>query len=270
MSSRVRTHIRNNVVGYVALCFAATGIAWAADTAPKNSVVTKSIKRGAVTNPKLAAGAITGDKVAAGTLTAANLAPGSVGTITGVSAGSGLTGGGNSGNVTLSADEAVLQHRLDAGCSSGQAIQSVAQTGASSCEPFIGGSGRAVVVDDDLTTQTTPVTVADFGFLSFELRCSDNGANGTIRLMAEAPPGGDTHVIYSDNGSSTVNANVVNAGMSVQLGQVTDGFGKVSFAVGDAGFPGAGPGTATGTVYLNASFQNSTGTCNGLGFILAS
>ena len=68
MSSRIRTHIRNNVVGYVALCFAVSSVAWAASTAPKGSVVTKSIKRAAVTKPKLAAGAVTGDKVADDTL----------------------------------------------------------------------------------------------------------------------------------------------------------------------------------------------------------
>jgi hypothetical protein len=45
MSSRVRNHIRSNVVGYIALfCFAIGGTALAATKAPKNSVVSKSIK----------------------------------------------------------------------------------------------------------------------------------------------------------------------------------------------------------------------------------
>jgi formylglycine-generating enzyme required for sulfatase activity len=55
MSSRIFDHIRSNVVAYVALFFALSGFAVAAnETAPKDSVVTKSIKDGAVTESKLA------------------------------------------------------------------------------------------------------------------------------------------------------------------------------------------------------------------------
>lgn len=48
-SDRVREHIRHNVVGYIALfCFAVGGTAIAGNTAPTNSVVSKSIKDGQV------------------------------------------------------------------------------------------------------------------------------------------------------------------------------------------------------------------------------
>jgi hypothetical protein len=272
VSSRILAHVRTNVVGYVALTFALTGVAWAAHTAPKNSVVTKSIKRGAVTNPKLAAGAVTGDKVAPGSLTPAAFAPGSVGTITGVSAGSGLNGGGNSGNVTLSADESVLQHRLDGGCQSGQAIQSVGPTGASTCRPFFGGTGKAVLLDNALTSATSPVTIADFGFVSIEATCSDTGPNqGTMQLDAKVPAGGQPLLSYSDNGSSSVIPAVLDPNVPTGLAhEVTNNFAKVSFSIGNGGFPGAGVGDVSGTVYINGSFQNSTATCNDLGFVLGS
>jgi hypothetical protein len=59
------------------------------------------------------------------------------GTITGVTAGTDLTGGGSSGPVTLNADETKLQHRVGGTCSSGPpprtAIVSVNQDGTVGC-----------------------------------------------------------------------------------------------------------------------------------------
>ena len=73
------------IVALLALFVALGGSAYAVtkSTAPPNSVVTKSIKKGAVTplklapgavgNGQLATGAVTGSKVAAGTITAGNI-----------------------------------------------------------------------------------------------------------------------------------------------------------------------------------------------------
>ncbi len=49
------------------------GIAFAGDVAPRNSVHTRSIKNGAVTNPKLAANAVTTDKVLDNSLTGSDI-----------------------------------------------------------------------------------------------------------------------------------------------------------------------------------------------------
>lgn len=127
------------------------------------------------------------------------------------------------------------------------------------------------MLDNALTTATSPVTVADLGFISFEAKCSDNGVNtGTIELTAHVPSGGQTHLIYQDPGNGTVTPTVVNPDDTALMAQVSNGYGKVEFSVGNGGYPGAGSGDVSGTVYLNASFQNSTGTCNDLGFILSS
>jgi hypothetical protein len=269
---RTGTHIRDNVVGYIALFFALTGVAWAAQIAPKNSVATKSIKKGAVTTAKLADGAVTGSKVAPGSLTAPNLAPGTLGGgITDLQAGTGLSGGGSSGTVTLSADQAVLQHRIDGGCTSGEAIQNVDQAGQASCTSFVRGSGREILLDNALTTGTSPVTVADLGFASFEVQCSDPAGG-----YRDDKTGGKGAGRWRDASAlrrhrrCIVSPVVVTANSSMVLGQVSNGFGKVEFSLGNGGFPGAGSGAGSGTVYLNASYQNATGTCNELDFILSS
>jgi hypothetical protein len=60
-------------VNYVALFVALSGTAYAAVIAPKNSVVTKSIKNGAVSAPKLHKGAVTTPKFAAAAVVPAAL-----------------------------------------------------------------------------------------------------------------------------------------------------------------------------------------------------
>jgi len=59
----IRSHFRSNLIGYVALFLALNGTAYAVVIAPKNSVVTKSIKNGAVTAAKLHKRAVTADAI---------------------------------------------------------------------------------------------------------------------------------------------------------------------------------------------------------------
>ena len=61
-------HIRSNVVGYVALFVALSGVAYAANNAPKNSVTSSSIKKGAVKSSDVANEALTGTDVSEATL----------------------------------------------------------------------------------------------------------------------------------------------------------------------------------------------------------
>lgn len=58
---------------------------------------------------------------------------GTGGTITGVTAGSGLEGGGTEGDVSLSADTAFLQERVDDTCSGNTAIQTINEDGTVTC-----------------------------------------------------------------------------------------------------------------------------------------
>ena len=56
------------------------------------------------------------------------------GTITGVIAGTGLTGGGSSGSVTLNANTGVLQSRVSSSCASGSSIRAIAADGTVTCQ----------------------------------------------------------------------------------------------------------------------------------------
>ena len=73
MLTRIHRHVRRNIYGVAAIFFALSAGAYAVTTAPKNSVVTKSIKNGAVTTKKLKNGAVNGAKVANGSLTRADI-----------------------------------------------------------------------------------------------------------------------------------------------------------------------------------------------------
>jgi hypothetical protein len=153
MVNKFTSHIRSNVVGYLALFVALGGTAVAA-IAP-NSVGTPQLKDGAVTGPKIAKETITGANIAPKTITGSKIKVSTLGTvpnasavggqpastfepsasaITHVAAGTDLTGGGTSGTVTLGADETKLQHRVSGTCATGSAISSIAQAGTVGCQ----------------------------------------------------------------------------------------------------------------------------------------
>lgn len=86
------------------------------------------------------------------------------GTITGVSptSGSGLTGGGSSGSVSLGTDLSVLQKRVSGTCASGSSISSVNGDGTVGCHAGGSGTVTSVAAGSGLTggTITTTGTLA--------------------------------------------------------------------------------------------------------------
>jgi hypothetical protein len=81
---------------------------------------------------------VTGDLTVDGSL----IGP-TIGDITGVTAGTGLTGGGTSGTVTLDANTTYLQRRVTGTCAAGSSIRVISATGTVTCETDDGGTYSA-------------------------------------------------------------------------------------------------------------------------------
>ena len=109
LSSRIRSHLSGNLIAYVALFLAMSGGAYAATIAPKNSVVTKSIKNGAVTKKKIRDGAVTTSKLSSDAIAPTALNANNADRLGGV-------------------DAASYQQHLTGACGDGKTIDSISQT----------------------------------------------------------------------------------------------------------------------------------------------
>jgi hypothetical protein len=149
---------------------------------------------------------------------------GAAGDITSVAAGTGLTGGGTSGDVSVGVDTAVIQRRVTTGCAAGQAVRSIAQDGTVVCEPIAGGTG-------DITGVTAGTGL------------TGGGASGEVSLAVSfAGPGSASSAARSDHTHLVVGGTAVGA---LALSSATTGSNN----------------TALGTYALqnNNAGQNNTG-----------
>lgn len=80
------------------------------------------------------------------------------GDITAVIAGQGLSGGGPSGDVTLSADTSYLQRRVSGSCTPGSSIRAIDATGAVICQPDANSGGTVTQVDSGSGLTGGPIT----------------------------------------------------------------------------------------------------------------
>ena len=88
------------------------------------------------------------------------------GTITGVTAGSGLSGGGTSGAVTLNVDASKIQKRVSGTCAAGRSIRAIDETGGVTCE-----------ADDNSGGTITGVTAGS--------GLAGGGVSGTVSLRVD-------------------------------------------------------------------------------------
>ncbi|MDQ3728075.1 MAG: hypothetical protein M3355_00645 [Actinomycetota bacterium] len=155
MSTQIRTHLRRNVVGYVACFLALSGGAYAAGL-EQNSVRSKHIKNGQVKRPDLAAGAVSATKVADNALTGAQIDEASL-------------------------DSAVLQRRIGAGCPLGQSIRQVNADGSVACEADdAGGGGTVTRVDTGTGLAGGPITTTGTASIATPYRLPQGCTNGQV------------------------------------------------------------------------------------------
>jgi hypothetical protein len=138
------------------------------------------------------------------------------GDITGVSAGSGLSGGGFSGNVSLSVDPTVTQSRVSGTCPAGSSIRVISQSGAVTCETDdVGAGGGGDITDVNAGSGLTgggssgsvTLSIASNGVTSTHIQ------DGTIIGSDILPTTSATLGGLTVNGTSAVNGNASVSGV---------------------------------------------------------
>lgn len=164
-----------------------------------------------------------------------------LGDISGVTAGVGLTGGGTSGTVTVSADTTYLQRRVSGSCPPGLFMREVAANGTVTC-----------AADADTDTTYTAGTGLDLAGTNFRIDPTQ-----TQQRVTGSCPAGQSIRAIAQNGTVTCEAD--DAGGS---GLAASASGNIAFTLSDAGFNyGMLPQTyvpaANGTCHVSITFQAS-------------
>jgi hypothetical protein len=150
---------------------------------------------------------------------------GGSGDITAVNAGTGLSGGGLSGDVTLNTDTTYLQRRVESSCLEGSSIRVINTDGTVICEAD-NGSGGGITAETDPTVinsvkdgvSWTEVTGRPFGL--------DDGDDVGITSETDPQVGSNTNkYVPKWNGSSLVSGAIYDDG-NIGIGR-TDTFAKL-------------------------------------------
>lgn len=212
-----------------------------------------------------------------GTPTCATPSSGAGGTVTSITAGSGLTGGTITGSGTVAVNTAVIQNRVSASCAAGSSIRAIAADGTVTCQTdTTGGSGTVTSINTGAGLTGGPIsTTGTIGLTANQLLPTTACASGQIAKWSgsawacaadDAGPanafvqGGNTFSALGA-GVPSVLGNNDNRPLTVQAPQSTikllvdpvngdDGL-RISYA--NAGFSSVSPNT------INGSRVNSVG-----------
>ncbi len=183
------------------------------------------------------------------------------GDITGVTAGTGLSGGGTGGNVTVSANTSYLQRRVNSSCTAGSSIRVIDANGTVTCEP-----------DTDTDTNTTYSAGTGLGLAgtTFNVSLSGSGSASTVSRSDHTHSGyapashdhawGDltsvpTGLNDGDDIDDTVSWSEISAIVGTGSNQVAQGnhthtgYGDITSVAAGTGLSGGG---TSGAVTVNA------------------
>ncbi len=175
------------------------------------------------------------------------------GDITSVAAGTGLTGGGTSGAVTISADTSVLQNRVTGNCAVGSSIRAIAANGTVTCEAS-SATNWALTGNSGINPATQFVGTTNNAAL--ELRANN------LRVARFEPPTGVGHTIVMGHPSNSVPANVNSAiilggGNAGFPNVVTDNGGLIVGGVNQQAGNGTASLTDAGSATVVGGYTNS-------------
>ncbi|MCE9576275.1 MAG: hypothetical protein K8W52_24210 [Deltaproteobacteria bacterium] len=163
------------------------------------------------------------------------------GDITGVTAGTGLTGGGTTGAVALSVDTGVIQARVTGTCTTGNFITAIGANGAVTCAAESGGDITGVTAGGGLT---------------------GGGASGTVALSV------DTAVIQARVTGTCTTGNyitAINANGTVACAPDASNTGDITGVTAGTGLTGGGTTGAVSLAVDTSVIQARIGTSCGAG-----